>query len=273
MTIFQNFFNSVNNKYNVSTKLDNTKNFLLKESVDVGTAVVNVLGATGIAGFKFHIPKTEQVKLQADITDHYTDLNNPVQDHIALKPVEITLTGLVGDYFYSVNQFENMLANVVPAISLVKQFMPKLTPATMFVKTKFNKSDTKIKVDKNGIIQADTNKNITTYNSMNLFSLFQELYKLKSAQTRAFFFFEALCKARAIFSVETTWKRYDNMTLLSVIPLRDENADITDFTVTFKQLNFTTSLSRSLENAAGRTRDELAEIANKGVDKGKKVEV
>lgn len=269
MAIFQNFFNSVNNKYDVTTKLDNAK--VLLKNADVGTAVVNVLGATGIAGFKFHIPKTEQVKLQADITDHYTDLNNPVQDHIALKPVELTLTGLVGEYFYSVNEIEDILANVVPTLSLVKQFMPKLTDATMYVKTLFNKkTTTSYKVDKNGKILEK--ENIKDYSAMDLFSLFQEIYKLKSAQTRAFFFFEALCNARAIFSVETTWKRYDNMTLLSVTPLRDENADITDFTVTFKQMNFTTSLSRSLNNAVGRTRDELDAIANKGVDKGKKVE-
>lgn len=272
MAVFQNFFNSVNSKYNVSTKLDNAKNFLLKNGVDVGTAIVNVLGATGIAGFKFHIPETELVKMEAQVTDHYVDTNSAVQDHIALRPVEITLTGLVGDYFYSVNQIEDFLANVTPAISLVKEYMPKLAPATMYIKSKFNKSTTAPKVDKNRIINGEASLNTHTYNAMDLFSLFQELYKLKSAQTRAFFFFEAMWKARATFTVETTWKRYDNMTITSLQPTRDENADITNFTITFKQLSFAENLTETIENYAERMKAQKAKTVNKGIDKGEQVE-
>lgn len=74
------------------------------KSINIGEAVVSVLSNTGIAGFKFHVPQKEQVKMQSEVTDFYTDTNSAIQDHIALKPVTITLTGLVGEYFYSVNQ-------------------------------------------------------------------------------------------------------------------------------------------------------------------------
>ena len=70
------------------------------------------------------------------------------------------------------------------------------------------------------------------YSVMDLFTLFQSLYKLKSAQARAFLFFECMWKSRALFSVETTWKRYDNMAILSLQPRRDKNADITEFSIT-----------------------------------------
>ena len=85
---------------------------IFKKFVDVDTAIVNVLSNTGIAGFKFHVPQTEQVKMENEVTDYYIDTGTAVQDHIAQKPVTITLTGLQGEYFYSVNQIEDMLAKV-----------------------------------------------------------------------------------------------------------------------------------------------------------------
>lgn len=271
------FFQTVNKKYSEANKIQLATK-LLKEHTNIEEAVVNILGSTGIAGFKFHITKREQIKMQAEATDHYIDTNRPVQDHIALKPVTITLNGLHGDYFYSVNQIEDMLAAVVPTLSLVKQFLPKLSAATKQIKEKYYKNlkakaFVKSNYDKNTNIYDNVSSGLDAVllNREDLFSLAQQLYKLKSAQTRAFFFFEALWKSRAIFSVETTYRRYDNMVITSVTPLRDENADITDFTLTFKQLNFTTSLYKSYENVAGRLRQQLAETANKGLDKGREV--
>ena len=99
----------------------------------------------------------------------------------------------------------------------------------------------------------------------------QDVYKLKSSQTRAFLFFEALWKSKARFSVETTWKRYDNMVITSIKPLRDENADITDFTLTFKQINRAVTETTNLKGAAGRLSQQLSKTNKKGLDKGKEV--
>ena len=105
-----------------------------------------------------------------------------------------------------------------------------------------------------------------------MFKIFQDLYKLKSAQTRAFFFFDAMWKSKALFSVETSWKRYDNMCIQTLIPKRDNNADITDFNITFKQISRAQTKYETLKNAAGRTRQQLMKKQNKGIDKGQKVE-
>lgn len=267
MAVLQNFYNSINNKYQVSARLTQAKN-LLKTS-DISTAVVNILGATGIAGFKFHIPETEQIKMQAEATDHYIDTNSAIQDHIIIKPIEITLTGLVGDYFYSVNKIEDMLATITPTIALVKEFLPKLSNAAMQIKGL--KKTTTYKYDaKTGTVTGGVSA--SRFNLMDMFSLFQELYKMKSAQTRAFFFFECLWKARAPFSVETTWKRYDNMIITSIQPLRDQQADITSFTVTFKQLSFAETKTETVEQYAERMKAQASKTVDKGVDKGELVD-
>lgn len=276
MTVADQYLTTINQKYGQVTQSVAVQN-ILKESIDIGTAVVKILGATGIAGFKFNIPQREQIKLHNEVTDHYVDTNRPLQDHIAARPVSITLQGLQGDYFYSVNQIEDTLAKVVPTMALVKQFLPKLSAATMQIKSAYNKKALDLSFAKDiynqGLSVGDKlGLGFKVLNETDVFAIFQQLYKLKSPQTRAFFFFESLANSKAIFSVESTYKRYDYMVITDIQALRDENADITDFTLTFKQINVTASLVRDLNNAAGRTRQQLAEIVNKGVDRGKKVE-
>lgn len=237
--------------------------------INIGEAVVNVLGNTGIAGFKFHVPEKEQVKMQNDVTDHYVDTNSPVQDHVARKPITITLNGFQGDYFYSVNKIEDTLAKVIPTLSLVKQFLPRLPDST---KQRLVKKYQQVTQTQKTPLALQNNGTEYTLNSIDLFKLFQDLYKLKSPQTRAFFFLETLWRTNAVFTVETTWKRYNNMLITDITPIRDNNADITEFSVSFKQINFTASLVQNINNATGRTRQQFAKMANKGVDKGTKKE-
>lgn len=264
--------------YTLDTAISKVKNNkkiqdIFTKTINIGEAVVSILSNTGIAGFKFHVPQTEQVKMENDITDNFTDTNSAIQDHIALKPVTITLTGLHGEYFYSVNKIEDMLAKVVPTMSLVKQFLPKLAPATVQSKRKKAEAEAAKTTNNGAMLSGGIVAEKNEFNAIDLFKKFQELYKLKSAQTRAFFFFEALRKSRALFTVETSWKRFDNMAILSLVPKRDENADITDFTVTFKQINFAQSKSESIESYLNRYEQQMAKTVNKGIDKGKEVKL
>lgn len=273
-TSIDNFVNDRNNMYG-SVNKKNIAQKMWKQTVKAGEAVVNILGATGIAGFKFHVPQTEQVRFENEITDHYVESNYAIQDHIARKPITITLTGLVGDYFYSVNKIEDMLALVIPTITLVKEFIPEITKFTQRKKT-YDSKDWKVKQEKSGdgsyIVSGGTETfKGYEFNSMDLFTLFQSLYKMKSAQTRAFLFFEAMWKSGARFSVETTWKRYDNMVVQSVTPKRDNNADITEFTVVCKQLEFASSRVETIEEYKNRTQMQKSDVVNKGVVKGEEL--
>lgn len=265
-TVTEYIENSLDEQYGQADTLQLAQ-AIIKENINIETAIVSVLASTGIAGFKFNIPEREQIKFQTDITDHYTDRNNPIQDNISQKPITVTLTGSQGEYFYSVNQIEDTISKVVPTLSLVKQFMPKLTSAAKQVFSK------KLKVSAKNSKKTQEIRGINKYliNSIDIFLLFQQICKISSSQTRAYLFLKALWKSKAIFSVETTYERFDNMAIIDLIPNRDGNADITDFSVTFKQLNFTETITRDLNNAIGRTREQLAEIAKKGLDKGKKV--
>lgn len=273
-TVENTFVQAQNKKYAQINKEDYAR-FLFKENISINEAIVNVLSNTGIAGFKFNVPAREQVEMQSEVTDHYTDINRPIQDHIALRPITITLNGLHGEYFYSVNKIEDTLSKVIPTLSLVKQFLPKLSDVTMNIKAAKKALPFYQRVANAQNKEYTFKDKVETLwdelNGFDLFQTMQDIYKLKSSQTRAFLFFEALWKSKARFTVETSWKRYDNMVITSVKPLRDDNADITDFTITFKQINRAVTETTNLKGAAGRLSQQLAKTNKKGTDKGKEV--
>lgn len=270
------WYENLNEKYGISAKakiLANGASDFFGKFVEPGKAVVNILGATGIAGFKFHVPETEQVRFESDITDHYTDLNENFQDHIALRPITITLTGLEGEYFYSNNIVENTLSQVNPTLRLVEEYLPKITDVVKTIKDNMSIGDSLLpeqESDGSVVLTGEVHKG--SLNAVDLFKMFQDLYKFKTAQARAFFYLEALWEARQTFSVETTWKRYDDMVIQSLIPVRDKNADITDFSVTFKQVKFTSTQSIAIEDAVGRRSMEETETVEK-IEKGQEVTI
>lgn len=261
----------------------------LKES-DIKGAIVSVFDSTGIAGFRFNVPKMEQVKLSNDITDYYSDNNTVFNDHVAHKPVTVTVSGLHGDYFYSVHKIRDMISEIGTTMKLVAAYKPQLGSVQKQLRTRwenYQKQNYALALQKNKnydwknpstyskLTLKDKAKNLynefKTYDGIDLFNLFQELYKFKSAQTRAYLFFETMRMADKPFTVETRWKRFDSMYIQDVVITGEDTADISDFQVTFKQMNFTHTQVINI-NAAGRTQQQYWEETNKGLDKGTKVE-
>ena len=261
----------------------------LKES-DIKGAIVSIFDNTGIAGFRFNVPKMEQVKLSNDITDYYSDSNNVFNDHIAHKPKIVTVGGLQGEYFYSVHEIKDMISTVGTTMKLVSAFKPQFDAIQKQLRTKWNNyqkqnAATALQKNKNynwtdpssynKLTLKDKAQNLfnqfSTYDGIDLFNLFQELYKFKSAQTRAYLFFETMRIADKPFTVETRWKRFDKMYIQDVVVTGEDSADISDFQVTFKQMSFTHTQAVKI-NAAGRTQQQYWEETNKGLDKGTKVE-
>lgn len=256
----------------------------LKES-DIQGAIVSVFDSTGIAGFRFNVPKMEQIKLSNDITDYYSDSNKAINDHVAHKPVIITVSGLQGEHFYSIHELQDMISAVGTTLKTIAAFKPETNPVETQLRSKWNNF---LKQNQTYTLSSTNNyavpvglslkqkaqnffNEFKTYNAIDLFQLFQTLYKFKSAQTRAYLFFETLRMADKPFTVETRWKSFNNMYIQDVTVLGEDTADITDIQVTFKQMNFANSQAVKI-NAAGRTQQQYWKEINKGLDNGTKVE-
>lgn len=254
------------NRVAMSDNLTDIAKARMTKLINIDEAVVNVLGTRGIAGFKFHLPRREEIQMSSEITDHYTESNTPVQDHIARKPIIITLTGFQGEYFYSptiLGKLDSVLSSIVPTQQLITSYLPEFTDSAKQAKLFYLKAKETYVQNKQGGLKSAVTKtwNDMNFNAVDLWKTASDAWKLTSAQTRAFLYFKYLWESNSLFTVETTWARFDDMAILEVRPLRDENADITDFSIKLKQINRVRTL---IKNVGGS-------VVNKGVDKGEEV--
>lgn len=243
-------------------KLDNFR-ALSKAAVAAGKAIVNIVGLNGIAGFQFHIPDEQMITLESEITDNYLENNVAVQDHIALKPVKISLRGFEGEIKYTPKSALTTATKITQTLNLVIRYAPKVVNvAKLLTKTV------------RGLTGRDKSSAVDNFlNMFNLYKEFQNLWSLTKAQARAFLFFEALRNSRAIFSVTTQYRRYDNMVIETIKAVQTgQTKDISDFTITFKQLNFTSSKTISTVSAE-RREAQISQSSSKGLIKGLKTKV
>lgn len=229
-----------------------------KVAVEAGKAIVSIVGLNGIAGFQFHIPDEQSVTLESEITDNYLENNTAIQDHIALKPVRVTLRGFEGEISYSPKSILTTATKITEVLGLVIRYLPKV-----------QRLDQQLDKTYRGLTGRDkTNASDNFLNLYNLYKEFQNLWVLTKAQARAFLFFEALRNSRSIFSITTQYRRYDNMVIETIKAVQTgQTKDISDFTLTFKQLNFTSTQTIKQVSAA-RREAQTSLSATKGIIKG-----
>lgn len=253
-----------------------------KQFVDVDTATVEVgKNSVDIDGFSFHIVDREQVEMECDVTDHYLDANRPVQDHIAWKPVRVTLQGKIGEYFNDVSENKGYSVAYYQVMGNVNAYLPKNMQFDMVRKVKSELSRLTIG---NDVVNRITNTitsnaygillGMLKQLNFDLITPFEEQVKLeKTKQTEAFLKLQGLWKAGLPLTLKTSWRTYEDMIITSVKPLRDNNADVTEFTVTLKQLQLTQSLTMSKKTAKERTANQKAEVVDNGKTSGVKLEL
>lgn len=74
--------------------------------------------------YYFDVRTEETIDVGCDITDQYVENNSAIQEHVALRPIEITLTGFVGEKVYRpqdlyTSKFSGTFSKLNPILSFV----------------------------------------------------------------------------------------------------------------------------------------------------------
>lgn len=238
--------------------------------------VVRPKTAKGIAGFVFDYEGETRLRQEAEATDHFAEDNLSIQDHIALKPVRLTLRGFVAELAITPTSgllgafsvLQNKLA-VVPA------YLGKYTPQALnVVNGALTQAQSVINQINQGLARA---KNIVGLLGKGAPGKTKQ--ELAYAQLSALGFPDpnATLPSGAvgpvnnvphIFVVSTPYKVFDNMMIETLDMVQDETTKFwSDVTVTLKQLRFaqTSSIPNLLSNFGGRA----AQQAQSQTDKGK----
>lgn len=179
----------------------------------------------GVSGFVFDIIGNEEISLDSEITDSYTETNTTYQDQIALRPEQFTLSGYVGEL---VKDFSNQFTNIITALAAFGN-VPGLG-------VNFNAQDQQF-YDQLALIQASEINIVNTAESV--YSLFSNFSTTATKQQNAFQYFYNLWLSRTLCMVETPWGVLENMAILNVRARQDEiTRMVTDISVTFKAMRF-----------------------------------
>ena len=207
----------------------------------------------------FDIIKSDSLSMQADITDHYVEDNTAVQDTMAIKPIEITLSGFVAEKVYDrslmvTGAIENAFSKIAPISALIppiSSYANVVVNASRYVESSINRY---INSFKN--IKDIFNKNKSTPASKQE-QVYQALRDLRDNRT--------------IVTVKTPYGTFDNMLIQDVHIEQGDSTSVSDLNVTVKEYN---SVATQLVNVntkkyAGRVAQQKAITENLGKVQGK----
>lgn len=198
--------------------------------------------------FLFQYEGDQSATFESDITDHYVEINLPIQDQIALKPEIYTTRGFIGELNDVTPAFLKPVKFAADKLTNVTGLAPQLTTTALIA---YNEAFFLYQVGRNAInsavaawssianlvtgsggqsvIGAD---GITIANSQNKQqTAFQQLY--------------GYWRERRLFTVQTPWAVFQNMAILRLKAIQDEETSaMTDFELTFKMIRTARTLSQ-----------------------------
>jgi len=230
----------------------------------VNKYVLRTKSSTGIGGFLFGYLGDVNVSLEADITDHYAENNTAIQDHVALRPVEVTMRGFVSELTMQKPQgVVGALAAAQSALTQVPAYIQKYTPG---VTQTLQKAVTQVQNTVNTINQ-------TLAKAQNIISLFPGAPPQVSKQAKAYSQLSTAMKQKLPMTIDTPYGMMTNMLIKKITFVQPEDTQSwSDITVTLKQINFV-EVETVADNGsfAGRLAQQAQTATNKGVVPGAKV--
>ncbi len=198
------------------------------------TYVVSPLNSFGLGGLVFDVAGEERAILASDITDHYTESNKALQDHIAIKPKRITLKGYVGELVYTApgNSGNSILQTVTQNLTTISAFLPTLSAGALQAQTAI------AGVNSSTIPQPAFSQVLPA--SANIYGLVQSALGATgntAKQQNAYSYFAACQSQGILMGIQTPWEFLTNMAIEMIEAIQTEDSIfITDFSITFKQI-------------------------------------
>lgn len=213
----------------------------------------------GINGFVFDYEGETNLALQAEITDHFAEDNTAIQDHIALKPLRLTLHGFQAEVSFNRQLgILGFLSALQEKLTVVPAYLGKLTPGGLA------KAQQAISQAQNIAIQI----NQAVARIKNIVGLFSKALPTPNRQQKAYINLAGLMLNKQLFSVGTPYGLIDNMVIESLSFTQPEDTKFwTDISVTLKQMRFAETASVQI-SASSRAAAQRAFAKQQGPTQG-----
>jgi len=208
----------------------------------------------GIDGFLFDMRMSERVDFSADITDHYCESNYAIEDHIAINPVRLTLTGKIAELVYKQDKYSAFTRALISRLTALGVLKPAASSTAMDAMAAYD------------VAYNSYNTLIKSYEDMS--SLFSGK-PLKNNQQKQFAVIEDYFNQRALLTVETPWRHFSNMAIESWSAEQNEESIYESiFTINFKEMNFIDTETFTGFGVVSRITGQKSSTKNKGTQQG-----
>lgn len=191
-------------------------------------------GVAQIGSFAFDYRETEEHELEAEITDHWLEDNSAAHDHIAVKPVRVTLTGYVSELALPASSLKTILGALTAAtnaLSALPVFLGAQTPGGAQALSQA------ISQAQSVVVQVAQ----TVARAAQLANIMAGLLSgpSRNKQQQAYLQLKAYWQAGIIFTVHTPFETLTNMAIEHIGPVSPaDSKDWSRFVVRMKQLQF-----------------------------------
>ena len=191
--------------------------------------IVQRTDSFSIGGFKMDYDGEARVQNQADVTDHYAEDNTVINDHVAMKPVRLTLRGLVAELSLTSAQAAGILGGLQNGLTTIPAYLQHYTPGA--VKT-LSKAISQAQAIQNKVNQAIAE-------AQNVVSLFSDAVPATTRQQQAYAQLSSLQTTRQLLTVVTPFDIFKNMIIEDLTMSQPEASKYeSEIIVVLKQLRF-----------------------------------
>jgi len=229
--------------------------------VMVGGSVLSLLASTkalvqpsifkpGVEGRVFDMPETHQISLKANITEHFVEDNSVMQDHIAISPRTITLSGKVAEVALIQSQYQKYAATVLARLTSLGVLKGQMSITAQELLSQFAQAQQLV----DNIVGSATD----------IAAIIQD-GNVKTKQQKFFQDFQGMFYRRALVSVETPWQTFEQMAIESITFDQDESTqDWSTVTITLKEMNFANTKTITGKIPQGRAASQQSSVAEQG---------
>lgn len=195
---------------------------------DITSAILRPKTALGINGFLFDIPREENLDLRTDVTDHFTENNSFINDHIVNQPVTVTLNGYQGELiFEGLGGIAGGIQQLQNRLETVEAYAGESTPgAVQDAQRVLNQTQ-----------RAISTINQTVDRVQNVIGLLGgQQGQEQTRQERAYNELNGLRLARTPVTLQTPWAYFDSMIITSLRFVQtEETRDRSEISVSLKE--------------------------------------
>lgn len=234
--------------------------------------------------FLFDYEGEQSLLLESDITDHYVETNEAVQDQIALRPEIFTAHGFIGELNDVVPAALKPLKIAADKLTTVVAYQPGISvTAELAYAQAFQAYQVASNLLNTAVSSWDSLSNVVSgdngqaviggsgSSSFNFSSGSFNGLSVQSKQQLAFQKFYGYWKARTLFTVQTPWAVFQNMAIKSLRAVQDEDTrTITNFECSFKMIRNASTIVKSGADVSlsGRLGAQASGLTDLGTSSG-----